>query len=46
MVSSAKAKVLTVTFSGNTVVDWNYSVRAAGGGGEGGAGGVQGGRFE
>ena len=40
-VSSAKTKVLNVTFSGDTVIDWRYTVSAAGGGFQ--AGGVQGG---
>ncbi len=40
-VSSAKFKMLSVTFSGDTVIDWNFSVRAAGGGSQ--AGGVSGG---
>jgi outer membrane protein assembly factor BamE (lipoprotein component of BamABCDE complex) len=40
-VSSAKFKVLTVTFSGDTVIDWSFTVRATGGGTQ--AGNVQGG---
>jgi len=40
-VSSSKTKVLTVSFSGDTVIDWNYTVSAAGGGFQ--AGNVSGG---
>jgi len=43
-VSSAKTKVLTVTFSGNTVIDWSYTVSSAGGGFQ--AGNVQGGTID
>ena len=40
-VSSSKTKVLSVTFSGDTVINWSYTVNSAGGGHQ--AGGVQGG---
>jgi outer membrane protein assembly factor BamE (lipoprotein component of BamABCDE complex) len=42
--SSAKTKVLSITFSGDTMINWTYTVSSAGGGFQ--AGGVQGGRFE
>ena len=42
-VSSAKAKVLNVTFRNNTLAAWSYTVSSAGGGFQ--AGGVQGGTF-
>lgn len=43
-VSSTKVKVLTVTFSGNTVTDWNYTVNSMGGGAQ--AGNVGGGTIQ
>lgn len=43
-VSSSKVKVLTVTFSGNTVTDWSYTVNSMGGGAQ--AGNVAGGTIQ
>ena len=42
--SSAKTRVLMVTFSGDTVINWTYTVSSAGGGFQ--AGGVQGGTLD